>query len=67
MQAFDPPFEMDAGIGSDFDEPSPVDRKVTDKIKHAHEGVNCCGRYAHLTLEPSVKLDIQSCLGMMLP
>jgi len=56
MQAFDPPFEMDAGIGSDFDEPSPVDRKVADKIMHSHEGVNCCGRYAHLSFEPAVKL-----------
>lgn len=43
---------MDAGIGSDFDEPLPVDRKMVDKIIHSHEGVNCCGRYAHLTCEP---------------
>lgn len=56
MQAFDPPFEMDAGIGSDSDEPSPFDRKVADKMMHSHEGANCCGRYAHLTCEPSVKL-----------
>lgn len=56
MQAFDPPFEMDAGIGSDFDEPYPVDRMVADKTMHSHEGAHCCGRYAHLTCEPSEKL-----------
>jgi hypothetical protein len=56
MQAFDPPFEMDGGIGSDFDEPSHVDRKMADKIIHSHEGAGCCGRYAHLTWEASVKL-----------
>lgn len=49
MQAFDPPFEMDGAIGSEVDEPPPVDRRMTDKFTHSHEGVNCCGRCAHLT------------------
>lgn len=54
MQAFDPPFEMDGGIDSDFDEPSLFGRKTADKFMHSHEGTGCCGRYAYLTGRQSV-------------
>lgn len=51
LQAFDPPFEMDGAIGSDFDEPSHVDRKTADKIIHSHEGAGCCGRDDENTID----------------
>ena len=66
MQAFDPPFEMDAGVDSefsDFDEPLPVGRKTDGKIMHSHEGAGCCGRYDYLTSEASVKVK-QSTLSL---
>ncbi|KAG0626654.1 hypothetical protein M758_2G141300 [Ceratodon purpureus] len=51
LQTFDPPFEMDGGIDSDFDEPSLFGRKTADKFMHSHEGAGCCGRDDENTID----------------
>ncbi|XP_024401463.1 uncharacterized protein [Physcomitrium patens] len=50
LQAFDPPFEMDAGPGPDFDEALSGFQK-SDKMMHSHEGFGCRGREDESTIE----------------